>query len=1487
MTHSEQASKISDQDDVVSYNETHRNEISDIYQTITRSVSNNQDDNVLTRLSTLSKTLSKMTAKEMSDLKMNPDDFDLGKILKFLAKKNEEQGIPARSTDVIFENFTVIGNNMAASIVPTVADIIFAPYFLIKNKLSKKTQAATDLSKLPKTREIIRNVTGFAEAGGMTLVLGRPGAGCSTLLKAVAGQTQTYRSTEGSVDFSGIPLETMMKRYKTQIIYNPELDVHFPYLTVEQTIKFAIGCKTPSVRIDNISRNEYIQVINDLYLTLYGLKHVEKTLVGDDFVRGISGGQRKRVSIAEAMVTRASVFCFDNATRGLDASTALEFVESLRTSTNVANSATLVTIYQAAENIYRLFDHVTVLYLGRQIYFGPIDEAVDYFTRMGFKKFPRETSPEFLTVVTDPLARVPLPGFENKVPSTPDDFEAYWLQSPEYQQLLETIKQKRAQYQPSVALETFRDAHRQEKQNFSRKTSIYTTNFFVQLKLCCLRGVNNIVNNKSYTVTLILAALIQSLIVGSLYYNITEGSIGSFSRGGVIFFGLLYFCIMSLAEVSSIFATKPILSKQRGYSLYHPSAEFLGSTLTQLPVRMFAILLFALILYFLSDLKREAGAFFTFYLFINMTVICINAYITLAASLCSSVNSANAVAGITAMTSVIYSSFMIQRPSMHWWFKWYSYMNPILYGFEAMITMEFRGRRMPCSPTQLLPRGVGYENISSANQVCAFVGGSISKEMYGNNDVNGEVYLSLAFLYTFDHCWRNLGILFGIGLGVLAINSLVVEFYNPIVPSADKMLFVKGANIPSEVISHIAAAAMIDQKDLESIGGSVNDFNEVKESHRATADATIKKLGSDDIFMWQHVNYTVPYQGEARQLLQDVQGVVLPGTLTALMGESGAGKTTLLNVLSRRTEVGVVTGDMLINGKAIDNTFESKTGYVQQQDLHIAELTVRESLNFAARMRRPPSVPDEEKLAYVQTILEILNMEDYADSVAGCPGFGLNVEQRKKLSIATELVAKPSLLLFLDEPTSGLDSQSSWAIIQVLRSLAEAGQAILCTIHQPSATLFEQFDKLLLLKTGGQTVYFGDIGDNSRILLDYFESRGARTCQNGENPAEYILEAIGAGATAVAQENWHDKWIKSKEYTAVTEQITKLIQDTAHLPSGSSDHGTSSYAMPYMYQLRQVIIRTFTQFNRDLDYVMSKLMLMLLAGLLTGFSFWNVKHTVIGMQNLLFAAFMALIVSAPIINQVQAKAIQSRELYEVRESKSNTFHWSCLLIAQFLVEIPYSIVCGTVYFVVWYFPVQVDNEPSRAGLWWFTQSFFFQLYYVSLALAVVYASPDLPSANVLVGLLFNFIVSFCGVVQPPSSMPHFWKFMWRASPFTYIIQNLVGILLHDRPVVCSDTELNYLEPPDGQTCGNYLATFFESHAGYVKNPDDTSNCGVCQYKVGDEYLKTVGISYSYRWRNIGFFCIYIIANVVFMISLYYTLRVRKFSLTGLISRKKK
>jgi ATP-binding cassette, subfamily G (WHITE), member 2, PDR len=135
----------------------------------------------------------------------------------------------------------------------------------------------------------------------------------------------------------------------------------------------------------------------------------------------------------------------------------------------------------------------------------------------------------------------------------------------------------------------------------------------------------------------------------------------------------------------------------------------------------------------------------------------------------------------------------------------------------------------------------------------------------------------------------------------------------------------------------------------------------------------------------------------------------------------------------------------------------------------------------------------------------MLGMEDFSEAAVRVPGEGLNVEQRRLLSIRIELAARPAIFLFLDEPTSGLDSQSSLAIVRLLRKLTDHRQADLATIHQPSSVIFSEFDHLLFLAKGSRTVYFGELGDNSRTVLNYLEKHGNRPCEPSENPVDFIL----------------------------------------------------------------------------------------------------------------------------------------------------------------------------------------------------------------------------------------------------------------------------------------------------------------------------------------------------------------------------------------------
>jgi ABC-type multidrug transport system ATPase subunit len=289
-----------------------------------------------------------------------------------------------------------------------------------------------------------------------------------------------------------------------------------------------------------------------------------------------------------------------------------------------------------------------------------------------------------------------------------------------------------------------------------------------------------------------------------------------------------------------------------------------------------------------------------------------------------------------------------------------------------------------------------------------------------------------------------------------------------------------------------------------------------------------------------------------------------------------------------------------VNGRPLDASFQRKTGYVQQQDLHLETTTVREALRFSAMLRQPKSVSTQEKYDYVEEVIKMLHMEDFSEAIVGSPGEGLNVEQRKLLTIGVELAAKPALLLFLDEPTSGLDSQSSWGIVSFLRQLANSGQAILATIHQPSAILFQEFDRLLFLAKGGKTVYFGDIGENSRSLLDYFESKGGRKCGSEENPAEYMLEIVGAGASGKATRDWPTVWKESNESVNIQAELDQIHAEKSNEPPSDDDSSSSEFAIPMTSQIYYTTIRVFQQYWRTPNYVWGKILLCTMSALFIG-----------------------------------------------------------------------------------------------------------------------------------------------------------------------------------------------------------------------------------------------------------------------------------------------
>lgn len=894
--------------------------------------------------------------------------------------------------------------------------------------------------------------------------------------------------------------------------------------------------------------------------------------------------------------------------------------------------------------------------------------------------------------------------------------------------------------------------------------------------------------------------------------------------------------------------------------------------LMDMPYKITNSIVFNIILYFMTNLRREPGAFFFFLLNTFLVTLTMSMMFRTIASASRTLSQAMVPAAIIILALVIFTGFVIPTDYMLGWCRWINYIDPLAYAFESMMVNEFHGRRFDCS-VYLPPLIPEFEDIPMENRICNAVGGQL-----GQSYVLGDDYMSTQFKYSWNNRWRNIGIICAFLVFFLCTYMISAELVSAKKSKGEVLVFRRG---------HKPAA--FNEKKSDDPEARMAEVGPVttKEADASSGNANIQE--STSIFHWKDVCYDIKIKGKPRRILDNVDGWVKPGTLTALMGVSGAGKTTLLDCLADRINMGVITGSMLVDGYARDTSFQRKTGYVQQQDLHLQTTTVREALNFSALLRQPGHVPRQEKLAYVDEVIKLLDMEEYADAVVGVPGEGLNVEQRKRLTIGVELAAKPPLLLFVDEPTSGLDSQTSWAILDLLEKLTKSGQAILCTIHQPSAMLFQRFDRLLFLQKGGQTVYFGEIGDNSSTMINYFERNGGHPCPDSANPAEWMLEVIGAAPGSETDVNWFDTWRDSPEYKDVRGELQRLEDERGLAPSKTREAANyREFAAPFMVQLQAVLHRVFQQYWRTPAYIYSKFALCVLVALFIGLCFLNARNTILGLQNQMFAIFNILTVFGQLVQQTMPHFVVQRDLYEVRERPSKVYSWKVFMISQIVVELPWCILLSVFMFVCWYYPVglyrnasQADQLHERGVLMWLYLMLF--LLFTSTFTDLIIAGFETAEAGGnIANLLFSLCLIFCGVLAQPDTMPGFWIFMYRVSPFTYIVSGMLSVSVANSPVTCDSTELLPMIPPPNMTCGEYLGEFAAGYGGKILDEAATGMCDYCPMSSTNQFLAQVGSYYDDRWRNFGIVWAFIVFNAVGALGVYWLVRVPK---KGLFKKK--
>ncbi|CAI7675725.1 unnamed protein product [Penicillium discolor] len=1390
-----------------------------------------------------------------SSLNPNSPNFkvrDWMKMLLAIRSRNPDK-YPDRTAGISFKNLNVHGFGSPTDYQKDVLNSLLELGTMVRRLTGMKLQKI----------QILRDFDGLVKSGETLVVLGKPGSGCSTLLKTIAGEMNGIEMSEESIlNYQGISAKDMQNAFKGEAIYAAETDVHFPQLSVGDTLMFAALARAPRNRLEGVSTEQYAEHMRDVVMAMLGLSHTINTQVGNDFIRGVSGGERKRVSIAEATLSQSPLQCWDNSTRGLDSANALEFCKNLALMSKYSGTTACVAIYQASQSAYDVFDKVTVLYEGRQIFFGLTTEARKYFEDMGYECPERQTTADFLTSITSASERVVRKGFEGRVPITPDDFAAAWKRSTARAKLVGEIEEYERNYPiKGSSYDAFVDARRAIQDKNQRVKSPYTISIWKQISLCVTRGFQRLRGDYSLTSSALIGNFIMSLIIGSVFVNLPKDTSSFYSRGALLFFAVLLNAFSSALEILTLYAQRPIVEKQARYAFYHPFAEALASMLCDTPYKVINSLTFNIPLYFMTDLRREAGPFFTFWLFSLMTTFTMSMIFRTIAASSRSLSQALVPAAILILGMVIYTGFVIPTRNMLGWSRWMNYINPVAYAFESFMVNEFQGRHFPCAA--IVPAGGAYNSISMDHRICSTVGAQS-----GSTNVSGSLYLEQSFGYLKGHLWRNFGILIAFMLFFMFTYLLGTEYISEKKSKGEVLLFRRG---------HQPKLAS-GEGDLETSSQPSAVAKTEESPHQATA---IQRQTA--IFHWQDVCYDIKIKGEPRRILDNVDGWVKPGTCTALMGVSGAGKTTLLDVLATRVTMGVVTGEMLVDGHPTDQSFQRKTGYVQQQDLHLSTSTVREALVFSALLRQPATVSRQEKIEYADEVIKLLGMEAYADAVVGVPGEGLNVEQRKRLTIGVELAAKPQLLLFLDEPTSGLDSQTSWSILNLIDTLTKHGQAILCTIHQPSAMLFQRFDRLLFLAKGGRTIYFGEIGENSSTLSNYFQRNGAHHLTPGENPAEWMLDVIGAAPGTHSEIEWPKVWRESPEYGKVKEHLSELKSTlSSKAEVDTSPNAFREFAAPFYVQLWECLLRVFAQYFRTPTYIWSKAALCIFTSLYIGFSFFHAQNSIQGLQNQMFSVFMLMTIFGNLVQQIMPNFVTQRSLYEVRERPSKTYSWQAFMISNILVELPWNTLMSVFIYLCWYYPIGLyrNAEPSDAvserGALMFLLIWSFLLFTSTFAHMVIAGIELAETGGNIATLLFSLCLIFCGVLSTKEALPGFWIFMYRVSPFTYLVSAMLSTGVSGADAVCEAVEFLKFTPPSNQTCEDYMGPYIKmAGTGYLQDPTATAECAFCTVSKTNSYLLQISSDFADAWRNFGLMWVYIVANIFGAVFIYWLARVPK------------
>ena len=532
----------------------------------------------------------------------------------------------------------------------------------------------------PKEKHILHDVTGYAEPGKFLAIIGPSGAGKTTMLNILCRRVRQGACT-GEFTYNGVSVKSSREsqKYSKMIGYVMQHDALLPFLTVQETLLYS-GMLTLPRHLSNQKKfNRILEIINEL-----GLSKVAHQYVGNDLVRGISGGEKKRLSIAIELLRNPSVLFLDEPTSGLDAKNALRLCEMLSRLAHKYKFTVITTIHQPRSQIFEKFDLLLILaYGGQQVYFGPANETLGYFDSEGF---------------TCPLHENPADYF---IDCVTDDYK----DEEHHEQSAERVKKLSQAWERNSP---FKDINPNEceitKQQAGKRTK--GASFLYQIFWITYMGVLNEIRNKPLLISRAMQNIFLAIILGVLFFQIDNDQSTINDRNGIIFFMIINSAFNEVMPTVAAFAIqREVFFRERDSKTYSILAFWIGKQISIAFFQLAFPALYLCIIYWMIGFQTTWYKFFIFFATLELvSVLCSTIGMILGSFLPPT--TATALSPIFVIVSMVFSGFLVNLeniPSFIAWLQWLSFGK---YAFESLVQNEYSGLTLTCTDDQLVGNGI-------------------------------------------------------------------------------------------------------------------------------------------------------------------------------------------------------------------------------------------------------------------------------------------------------------------------------------------------------------------------------------------------------------------------------------------------------------------------------------------------------------------------------------------------------------------------------------------------------------------------------------------------------------------------------------------------------------------------------------------------------------------------------------------------------------